>query len=110
MASEAGAESGRGAPRTARRESPSSGIIGTNAAGTELARLPPWRQPMHRHMNGDALSASGTPSGIAMRRRALPYLLILPSIVALLALIIYPLLFSLKNSFYLWNLQTSPVP
>jgi multiple sugar transport system permease protein len=47
---------------------------------------------------------------MVMRRKALPYLLILPSIVALLALIIYPLLFSLKNSFYLWNLQTSPVP
>jgi multiple sugar transport system permease protein len=56
------------------------------------------------------VSASVTRPAIAMRRRALPYLLILPSIVALLALIIYPLLFSLKNSFYLWNLQTSPAP
>lgn len=44
------------------------------------------------------------------RGKALPYLLIAPSIVALLALIIYPLLFSLVNSFRLWNLQTSPVP
>lgn len=43
-------------------------------------------------------------------RRALPYLLLLPSIIALLSLIVYPLFFSLKNSFYLWNLQTSPVP
>lgn len=43
-------------------------------------------------------------------RRILPYLLILPSVIALLSLIIYPLFFSLKNSFYLWNLQTSPVP
>ena len=43
-------------------------------------------------------------------RRVLPYLLILPSVIALLSLIIYPLFFSLTNSFYLWNLQTSPVP
>jgi len=49
------------------------------------------------------------PAG-AVRRRALPYLLILPSVVALLSLIIYPMVFSLINSFYLWNLQTSPVP
>jgi len=56
------------------------------------------------------VNASATRPAIVLRRRALPYLLILPSIVALLALIIYPLLFSLKNSFYLWNLQTSPVP
>jgi multiple sugar transport system permease protein len=43
-------------------------------------------------------------------RKALPYLLILPSVIALLSLIIYPMIFSLINSFYLWNLQTSPVP
>ena len=43
-------------------------------------------------------------------RRALPYLWILPSIVVLVGLIIYPLLFSLTNSFRLWNLQTSPTP
>ena len=43
-------------------------------------------------------------------RKALPYLLILPSIIALLSLIIYPMIFSLINSFYLWNLQTSPTP
>lgn len=46
----------------------------------------------------------------AVGRRALPYLLILPSIVALLTLIVYPMAFSLINSFYLWNLQASPVP
>ncbi len=45
-----------------------------------------------------------------VRRQALPYLLILPSVLALLSLIIYPMFFSLINSFYLWNLQTSPVP
>ena len=42
--------------------------------------------------------------------RRLPYLLLAPSIIILLALILYPLGFALKNSFYLWNLQTSPVP
>jgi multiple sugar transport system permease protein len=46
----------------------------------------------------------------AASRKALPYLLILPSVVALLSLIIYPMFFSLINSFYLWNLQTSPAP
>ena len=30
--------------------------------------------------------------------------------IALISLIIYPLYFSLTHSFYLWNLQTSPVP
>ena len=43
-------------------------------------------------------------------RRILPYLLVLPSIVVLVSLIIYPLGFSLVNSFRMWNLQTSPVP
>jgi len=43
-------------------------------------------------------------------RKLLPYLLILPSIMILASLIIYPLGFSLVNSFRLWNLQTSPVP
>jgi multiple sugar transport system permease protein len=43
-------------------------------------------------------------------RRLLPLLLILPSIVVLASLIIYPMLFSLVNSFRNWNLQMSPVP
>lgn len=42
--------------------------------------------------------------------RRLPYLLLAPSIIILLALILYPLAFALKNSFYFWSLQTSPVP
>jgi multiple sugar transport system permease protein len=42
--------------------------------------------------------------------RLTPYLLISPSVVLLLALIAFPLLFALKNSFYFWNLQMSPVP
>lgn len=40
----------------------------------------------------------------------LPILLIAPSIILLVALIAYPLVFALKNSFYFWNLQTSPDP
>jgi len=43
-------------------------------------------------------------------RRTLPYLLVLPSILVLIGLIIYPIGFSLINSFRQWNLQTSPVP
>lgn len=43
-------------------------------------------------------------------RKASPYLLILPSVIALLSLILYPMGFALVNSFKLWNLQTSPVP
>ncbi|GLS23152.1 sugar ABC transporter permease [Labrys miyagiensis] len=40
----------------------------------------------------------------------LPYVLIAPSVILLLALIAFPLLFALKNSFYFWNLQMSPTP
>jgi multiple sugar transport system permease protein len=36
--------------------------------------------------------------------------LLAPSIIVLLSLIIYPLVFALINSFYFWNLQTSPTP
>ena len=39
-----------------------------------------------------------------------PWLLISPSIILLVALIAFPLLFALKNSFYFWNLQMSPSP
>lgn len=42
--------------------------------------------------------------------KRLPYLLLAPSIVALLSLVLYPMGFALINSFYFWNLQTSPVP
>jgi multiple sugar transport system permease protein len=41
---------------------------------------------------------------------SLPYWLLAPSILVLLSLVIYPMGFSLVNSFYFWNLQTSPVP
>jgi len=40
----------------------------------------------------------------------LPILLILPSVILLVTLIAYPLIFALKNSFYFWNLQTSAEP
>ncbi len=43
-------------------------------------------------------------------RIRLPYLLLAPSIIVLLALILYPLGFALRNSFWFWNLQTSPMP
>ena len=43
-------------------------------------------------------------------RKARPYLWVLPSIVVLAGLIVYPLLFSLTNSFRMWNLATSPAP
>lgn len=36
--------------------------------------------------------------------------MIAPSFILLFALTAYPLLFALRNAFYYWNLQTSPVP
>jgi multiple sugar transport system permease protein len=42
--------------------------------------------------------------------KALPFLLIAPSIMVLLSLVLYPMAFALINSFYFWNLQTSPTP
>jgi multiple sugar transport system permease protein len=51
--------------------------------------------------------------GIAPRRRWLPYLpffLIAPSVILLLGLIAYPLVFALRNSFYFWNLQAAAEP
>ena len=60
------------------------------------------------------MTAISTPHPLPAPRRRLPavipYLLISPSIVLLLLLIAFPLLFALKNSFYFWNLQTSPTP
>lgn len=43
-------------------------------------------------------------------RRWLPVLLVAPSVILLLLLIAYPLLFALKNSFTFWNLQMAPNP
>lgn len=43
-------------------------------------------------------------------RSHLPILLIAPSVMLLVGLVAFPLVFALKNSFYFWNLQTSPEP
>lgn len=40
----------------------------------------------------------------------MPLLLIAPSVLLLVALTAFPLVFSLRNSFYYWNLQMSPRP
>lgn len=53
--------------------------------------------------------AGGTGLG-RWARDHLPYILIAPSVILLVCLIAYPLVFALRNSFYFWNLQTSPVP
>lgn len=42
--------------------------------------------------------------------KPISYLLLAPSILVLLSLLLYPMGFALVNSFYFWNLQTSPVP
>lgn len=47
---------------------------------------------------------------LKLKGHFLAYLLILPSFVFLVALIFYPLGFSLYHSFQNWNLQISPVP
>src|SRR5262245_6213120 len=39
-----------------------------------------------------------------------PWLMISPSIILLVALIAFPLIFALRSSFYFWNLQMSPTP
>jgi multiple sugar transport system permease protein len=62
-----------------------------------LARSPLWKR-----VNG-LFGQQG-------RAKAFPYIFILPSVVLLAALIIYPTLFVISNSFYFWNLQSSPVP
>ncbi|MEM7441764.1 MAG: sugar ABC transporter permease [Pseudomonadota bacterium] len=54
--------------------------------------------------------ATTAPSGRRTLMAYLPYLLVAPSVILLLGLIAYPLVFALKNSFYFWNLQTSATP
>ena len=44
------------------------------------------------------------------KKKTLPYLLLAPSLIVLFSLVIYPMGFALVNSFYFWNLQTSPSP
>lgn len=50
------------------------------------------------------------PLRIKRRRSLLPLFLLAPSVALLTALVAYPLVFSLRNSFYFWNLQMSPQP
>lgn len=45
-----------------------------------------------------------------LKRKLIPYWFVLPSLLLLVSLIIYPLGFSLYYSFQHWNLQTSAVP
>ena len=42
--------------------------------------------------------------------KPISYLLLAPSVLVLLSLVLYPIGFALVNSFYFWNLQTSPQP
>lgn len=56
------------------------------------------------------IRAARAPERRGFVRENLPYLLIAPSVILLLCLIAYPLIFALKNSFFFWNLQTSPEP
>ena len=56
------------------------------------------------HAPSFALGASAA----RRRGRLLPYLLIAPSVVLLVAVTIFPLFFALKNSFFFWNLQMGP--
>lgn len=44
------------------------------------------------------------------RSNKLAYLLLAPSLLLLIAILIYPMGFSLSYSFQFWNLQTSPTP
>jgi multiple sugar transport system permease protein len=61
-------------------------------------------------MTDMSMAARGPSRSKSLLKTYLPILLIAPSIILLIALIAYPLVFALKNSFYFWNLQTSPDP
>ncbi|MFV0385594.1 carbohydrate ABC transporter permease [Paracoccus sp. (in: a-proteobacteria)] len=61
-------------------------------------------------MSHASTSPPGTRPSRNRLREHLPILLIAPSVILLVGLIAYPLVFALKNSFYFWNLQTSPEP
>lgn len=54
--------------------------------------------------------ASALPQRARRLPSFIPWLLISPSIILLVALIAFPLIFALKSSFYFWNLQMSPTP
>lgn len=61
-------------------------------------------------MTDMSMIESGAPRTSNRLKNYLPILLIAPSVILLIALIAYPLIFALKNSFYFWNLQTSAEP
>jgi len=58
----------------------------------------------------DVIAAARPPGHRSRLKAHLPILMIAPSVILLVALIAYPLVFALRNSFYFWNLQTSPEP
>ena len=45
-----------------------------------------------------------------MAKKSTPYVLIAPAFVFLILIIVFPFLFTIRNSFMNWNLQTSAVP
>ena len=45
-----------------------------------------------------------------MKREWLPYAFLAPSLIILLLIIIFPLIFTLRNSFINWNLMINPNP
>jgi multiple sugar transport system permease protein len=45
-----------------------------------------------------------------MKRKYLPFVFILPSLLLLMIIIMFPMIFSLRNSFMNWNLQLGPNP
>ena len=45
-----------------------------------------------------------------MKRKWLPYAFLAPSLIILLLIIIFPLIFTLRNSFINWNLMINPNP
>jgi len=45
-----------------------------------------------------------------MKRKYLPFVFLLPSLVILMLITLFPLFFSLRNSFVNWNLQLNPNP
>ncbi len=55
-------------------------------------------------------AAVSTGGAYKKKRQMLPLLLIAPSVLLLTVLVAFPLVFSLRNSFYFWNLQMSPQP
>lgn len=45
-----------------------------------------------------------------LNRKWMPYLLITPAFILVLLIVVFPFIFTVRNSFLYWNLQTSPIP